>query len=569
MISLQGYSDSPEYQAMVEWTAFCDGYDPDKTILKQVGNGPTGLESRYQMYSAYTREMADALDEIVQRHGLKLHTELWDILSREDLFRQAGGAFLSEDHRAYSAYMYEDGTFHYDGDWLRPSGEILEYQFQNCRKGCFTEISLNIGQVEEYAQWEYQTSCGVTVTLALSGHKGLIIADLGSAFVTANVLAGSDEWSGGMTREEMEGLADSIDCSVLQNSGTPDVPAAVGDYTVCTRIPGQEVERFAAEVRQLILDQDWDSLADRLVYPILVNGESLYMDSEEFRKDGTLLDVLLGGEAFRAALEQEDCHEMFCNYQGIMLGDGQVWIGETLEQDGTSQGLKVFVLQGDVAEPEPQGPAAAPEAYRQTLENLLGNYQLPGGIVCNIQGDMAQNRFALADVDGDGRQELLLQYNTGCMAEQAEYVLDWWGESDETGVKLLTELLEYPMLTFYDNGVIKAGWSHNQGLAGEHFWPYTLYRYDAPQDQYLMVAQVDAWDKSFAPKNYQGEPFPDEADLSGSGIVYFIMEDGYDDTRPVDAEEYEQWLNQWLEGAEELTIPYQPLTEENIRQLGK
>ncbi len=50
------------------------------------------------------------------------------------------------------------------------------------------------------------------------------------------------------------------------------------------------------------------------------------------------------------------------------------------------------------------------------------------------------------------------------------------------------------MTTYYDNGYVAAGWSHNQGVAGDKLWPYTLYRYDSSAGKYVQEAAVDGWD---------------------------------------------------------------------------
>ena len=66
-ITLSGYADTPESRATAEWQTFLEGYDPDGSILKEIGNSPTGLEERYNFYQAYNREMADKLD--MERKG--------------------------------------------------------------------------------------------------------------------------------------------------------------------------------------------------------------------------------------------------------------------------------------------------------------------------------------------------------------------------------------------------------------------------------------------------------------------------------------------------------------------
>ena len=77
MISLQGYAGSNEYKAVQEWDDFLQSYDTDHSLLSAVGNRPTGLDKRYELYgSVYTQEMADKLVEITEKYGLSLHSEL-------------------------------------------------------------------------------------------------------------------------------------------------------------------------------------------------------------------------------------------------------------------------------------------------------------------------------------------------------------------------------------------------------------------------------------------------------------------------------------------------------------
>ena len=203
-------------------------------------------------------------------------------------------------------------------------------------------------------------------------------------------------------------------------------------------------------------------------------------------------------------------------------------------------------------------------AFSEALENLLQNRMLPDGILSEEQDSALASRFAIFDVDGDGQDELILLNNTVTMAGTSGYVFDY----EEGTEGLQTELLESVNLTFYDNGLVKAGWSHNQGLAGDHFWPYNLLQYDATIDCYRPYYIVDAWDKKYSEDNEQGEPFPTEVDKSNAGIVYFIMQGmEYDNSNPVDQSEYTAWLDQQIGSAKELELPYFDLTEENVALL--
>lgn len=119
-------------------------------------------------------------------------------------------------------------------------------------------------------------------------------------------------------------------------------------YSVCTNYSKSEVEQFAKEVREFILAEDWEGLSEYVVYPITMAGVT-YEDSTSFLAAPfeTHLD-----EASIEAVRNEICTDMFCNYAGIMMGNGEVWIGEVLNEDYSSAGLYVIglnILKSDEA----------------------------------------------------------------------------------------------------------------------------------------------------------------------------------------------------------------------------
>lgn len=245
------------------------------------------------------------------------------------------------------------------------------------------------------------------------------------------------------------------------------------------------------------------------------------------------------------------------------------------EHAQTPAGVALIAAVETPAAVQAEGSAPAPDedadpktlaAYRGALMALLHNHVLPDGTDCgyDASGDAAGNRFAILDVDADGRDELILVYTTAPMAGQTQAVYDYDGD---TG-KLRCELAAFPMLTFYDNGVVWAGWSHSQGLA-DQFWPFTLYRYDPQTDAYPSVGMVDAWEKGFAAQDWQGKPFPDDVDKSGTGVVYYIMTNGAQEAvAPVDASVYDAWYTSCLGGASARVIQYAALTRENLAAIG-
>lgn len=142
------------------------------------------------------------------------------------------------------------------------------------------------------------------------------------------------------------------------------------------------------------------------------------------------------------------------------------------------------------------------------------------------------------------------------MAGMVLYVFQYDAGTDA----FTTELAEFPSVRFYSNGYVAADSSHNQGKGGK-FWPYTIYRYDQDTDVYERVAYIDAWEKEMLP-----DGFPEEADVSGSGYVYYIStEDGSGQAvEPQDVSVYEALVADTYGGAEEINVEYDAITWENI-----
>ena len=110
---------------------------------------------------------------------------------------------------ASSGYYYEDGTLQCD---VEQNG--IGFQLRRCMKGTLDTVLLNVADVEQYVQWEYETVCGETVLLALGPNTALIVADLEQSFVTVRVLLDS-QYPDPITGEQLQAIADSIDFSLL------------------------------------------------------------------------------------------------------------------------------------------------------------------------------------------------------------------------------------------------------------------------------------------------------------------------------------------------------------------
>lgn len=220
LISLSGYQGSPEADALREWREFLKEYDTDHKILDEIGNDVVVAEGRedWFLYSVYSYEMGEKLDEIADKYGLKLHQEV-NIIDQDELMYRVGGRFV--DAVRGGGYIYDDGTFHFEGDAELDRYGTIGFQLTRKVKGTFDETYLGIGQPEEYEEWQYVASCGEPVLLEMGLHQtSLIFADYEECFISVNVLAGTED---GLAKEDLQELADQIDFSILKNVQVPDM----------------------------------------------------------------------------------------------------------------------------------------------------------------------------------------------------------------------------------------------------------------------------------------------------------------------------------------------------------
>ncbi len=220
-VSMQGLTDSPEYQAAMEWEDFCSAYDPDGAILADAeGYVPP---PDYEAYLCYSQEMMDQLDRLCEKYHLELLGPSTGAFEEWELFNGAGSGNVCsgslETGRNYMSwgYYYAGGSYFFEGRfvWTDTDGRSADYQFNCAAKGYLSTVSLNVGSLDDYEQWEYTTADGVPLLLALGPSKALILADTEESFVTVNVLG---DWAMGtfdISREDLEEIAEGFHFSVV------------------------------------------------------------------------------------------------------------------------------------------------------------------------------------------------------------------------------------------------------------------------------------------------------------------------------------------------------------------
>lgn len=220
-VTLSGYPGSPEAMALAEWQDFLAGYDTDGKILDEIGNDLFIVEGRedWFLYYVYSYEMGEKLDEIADKYGLKLHREI-NVVSPKEMDYRVGGSFLDESCEKWVGYIYEDGSFESGGDVNLDGCGMTSFSIRRVVKGTFDEVVSNIGDVEDYTDWQYVTASGEPVMLSLGHIRALIFADFEECVISVWALAGRNE---GMTEEDLQALADKIDFRRLKEVQVPDM----------------------------------------------------------------------------------------------------------------------------------------------------------------------------------------------------------------------------------------------------------------------------------------------------------------------------------------------------------
>lgn len=198
MISMQGFMDSENYRAAMEWNEFLKNYDTDGELLKNAKTDDYQESMEYMAYTCYTREMQDKIDEICEKYNLEILGPDYMEAYTTDVVKAVGIYSIFSDNanvstKLYDGYYYRDGTFALSGEttlnyedspWIYP----ITYQYRCVMKTAFDSVFLSIGDMKSYEEWNYTLKDGTEVLLALSPEKAIIIVDKDKYFVTVNIL---------------------------------------------------------------------------------------------------------------------------------------------------------------------------------------------------------------------------------------------------------------------------------------------------------------------------------------------------------------------------------------------
>lgn len=235
MLSMEGLSDSPEGQALSEWLDFYDMHRNDPFDAQEA----IDLMDDYGPYGVTTREMADEIDALCGKYGLKRLGALSTPPDERSFYEAAGVGKLTRGNETFEndyggGYVYTSGSFQFDGQ-LFPAGEsyTIPYQFRRAMKGVLGYVTMNAGDPNDYTEWQHATPDGQTLTISDSAHGAFLILDRTDSFVVVSVAKSgwADSFNDGrldglgdkfvsfaLSHEELEAIADSFNWAALDDA---------------------------------------------------------------------------------------------------------------------------------------------------------------------------------------------------------------------------------------------------------------------------------------------------------------------------------------------------------------
>ena len=214
----RAYFESPEYAAAAAWESFRTGFDSDGSVFNAFLTGSVELDKKYELYPVYSQEMADELERIRSQYGLSLHEEIGYFYSADELYTAANTGSFIRQGSSCTGYIYNDGSFHFDGSAYLSGSRTVEYRFDRHKRGVLAEETLLLGQGDNWQSWSMESAEGQLLHMALGSEQCVIHAALPDSFVSITVLAGAADNDNplGLSAASLEELAACFDWSAIQ-----------------------------------------------------------------------------------------------------------------------------------------------------------------------------------------------------------------------------------------------------------------------------------------------------------------------------------------------------------------
>lgn len=217
-----GIPESNEWKASKEWTEFFYEYwetdeylDACNRIDENLRNGiEDDTFSQYpESYNIITQKMADKLEEILKKYNLKMEGKYVIVDSYEKMLSQMkieNFVTKPENIDMPFAVTYEEGNWHGDFNLVSEGGGLCGGQISVSHKGVLDSLSLNLGNLSDYEEWNYINTNGDSLNLMINPEtdRSYIFYEGAQDFVVINL-------DSALTKERLEKTADALEFSKI------------------------------------------------------------------------------------------------------------------------------------------------------------------------------------------------------------------------------------------------------------------------------------------------------------------------------------------------------------------
>lgn len=219
--------DTVQGKAGKEWNACMDKMQEEG---KNSWQDDTPDYPGYALMRARTQEARDQLDIILAKYHLTLPTEDEYLLTLDELYAHVGiQDFLPEEGgpldmetmstlNGFPLCFWSGGNGNLRiGDAARlPDGRNLAYRLICINRKTFSQQGVSVGSIDDYESWNYTTSGGTQVVLAMEENSSMMMAMLEHCYVYISIASGTENAGGNSDAADFAAGMPTVDRGTLE-----------------------------------------------------------------------------------------------------------------------------------------------------------------------------------------------------------------------------------------------------------------------------------------------------------------------------------------------------------------
>ena len=240
------------------------------------------------------------------------------------------------------------------------------------------------------------------------------------------------------------------------------------------------------------------------------------------------------------------------------------------ETSQAAQEMPAAVEEPAAEESLAAAPAAETEntkahaAYREILTYIHDHpTEFVQGLTNDPTLEIQGNAYAVADISGDGIDELIVIFTNTFIAGMYARIYSWDPASTST-YDYAVSIGAY--CAFFQGGYLMESAYHNQGPS--IIWPYSVSKYDASTGEYVHQFSTGSVSKEL---DLSGTYYDASKDVDEDGVIYYIYPAGFDyasqEPEPLTQEAFTNYVNAYIPEESRISLELFNLTMEDINAL--